>query len=347
MSAQKSILSFFGARATPPPAAPPSKASATTPPTVTSGNSDSSRPSPSCAPSAPPVTPVALGQKFTAAPSQSSQPAPSPGACPLCPTSLVTLTLLSLQPFLRPPRSLPPLAASTPPHPKYQPVPRRQRLPVHPFPSNAPLPPLSKRSLQTTTTTLPSSPPYTSPTAATTATRLLLLPPNASTLLQKLLPSSAATPPGPAPSTAPSPRSALCQPPRASQAAAAGIPRLFPTMIKCDIFNRYGSAKFEAANSERYHWLEDVRDAQGRRLGETGAPVIRRRLVCCLRVTAPASGYDSRTLFVPKDAAKKFTPFEGQVRCHRCMPLTNLLSKSLNAAVLVYQVSKLRRCSLL
>jgi len=26
-----------------------------------------------------------------------------------------------------------------------------------------------------------------------------------------------------------------------------------------------------------------------------------------------ASGYDSRTLFVPKDAAKKFTPFEGQV----------------------------------
>ena len=93
--------------------------------------------------------------------------------------------------------------------------------------------------------------------------------------------------------------------------------------IKCDIFNRYGSAKFEAANSERYHWLEDVRDAQGRRLGETGAPVERWRLVCCLRVTAPALGYDSRTLFVPKDAAKKFTPFEGQVRCLRCMPLTN------------------------
>ncbi len=83
--------------------------------------------------------------------------------------------------------------------------------------------------------------------------------------------------------------------------------------------NSYGSAKFEAANSERYHWLEDVRDAQGRRLGEPG--------------------YDSRTLFVPKDAAKKFTPFEGQV----LLPLFNFLSKSLNAAVLVDQVSKLRR----
>jgi hypothetical protein len=32
----------------------------------------------------------------------------------------------------------------------------------------------------------------------------------------------------------------------------------------------YGSAKFEAVNSERYHWLEDVKDAQGRRLGEPG-----------------------------------------------------------------------------
>lgn len=86
MSAQKSILSFFGARATPPPAAPPSKASATTPPTVISGNSDSSRPSPSCAATAtPPVTPVALGQKFTAAPSQTSQPAPSPGTFPPLP----------------------------------------------------------------------------------------------------------------------------------------------------------------------------------------------------------------------------------------------------------------------
>jgi hypothetical protein len=83
MSAQKSILSFFGARATPPPAAPPSKASTTTPPTVTSGNSDCSRPTPSCATATPPVTPVALGQKFTAAPSQTSQPAPSPGTHPL------------------------------------------------------------------------------------------------------------------------------------------------------------------------------------------------------------------------------------------------------------------------
>jgi hypothetical protein len=30
-------------------------------------------------------------------------------------------------------------------------------------------------------------------------------------------------------------------------------------------------------------------------------------------LTMMVSGYDSRTLFVPKDAAKKFTPFEGQV----------------------------------
>jgi hypothetical protein len=33
----------------------------------------------------------------------------------------------------------------------------------------------------------------------------------------------------------------------------------------------YGTAKFEAANSERYQWLENVRDAQGRRPGEPGA----------------------------------------------------------------------------
>ncbi len=33
----------------------------------------------------------------------------------------------------------------------------------------------------------------------------------------------------------------------------------------------YGSAKFEAANSERYQWLENVRDAQGRKIGEPGA----------------------------------------------------------------------------
>ncbi len=44
-------------------------------------------------------------------------------------------------------------------------------------------------------------------------------------------------------------------------------------------------------------------------------------------MTSAASGYDSRTLFVPKDAAKKFTPFEGQVGCHRCMPSANSLSK--------------------
>ncbi len=33
----------------------------------------------------------------------------------------------------------------------------------------------------------------------------------------------------------------------------------------------YGSAKFEAANSERYQWLENVRDAQGKKFGEPGA----------------------------------------------------------------------------
>ena len=37
-----------------------------------------------------------------------SQPAPSPGAYPFCPTTLVVLTLLSSQPCLRPPRSVPP-----------------------------------------------------------------------------------------------------------------------------------------------------------------------------------------------------------------------------------------------
>ena len=35
-----------------------------------------------------------------------SQPAPSPGTCPFCPTTLAVLTLLSSQPCLRPPRSV-------------------------------------------------------------------------------------------------------------------------------------------------------------------------------------------------------------------------------------------------
>eukprot|EP00960_Hanusia_phi_P046930 758113-Hanusia_phi.AAC.7 len=50
--------------------------------------------------------------------------------------------------------------------------------------------------------------------------------------------------------------------------------------------------KFEAINQERYKWLEDVKDASGKRPGE--------------------EGYDPRTLYIPKSAYSSFTQFEKQ-----------------------------------
>eukprot|EP00741_Cyanophora_paradoxa_P001424 tig00000489_g1377.t1 len=52
------------------------------------------------------------------------------------------------------------------------------------------------------------------------------------------------------------------------------------------------AAKFEAANQERYSWLADERDAQGRRPGE--------------------EGYDASTLRVPADKFAKLSDFEKQ-----------------------------------
>jgi len=45
-------------------------------------------------------------------------------------------------------------------------------------------------------------------------------------------------------------------------------------------------------NEERFTWLEDIKDSAGRRRGDPG--------------------YDPKTLFIPQDAWKKFTPFEKQ-----------------------------------
>jgi DNA mismatch repair protein MSH6 len=50
--------------------------------------------------------------------------------------------------------------------------------------------------------------------------------------------------------------------------------------------------KFKDKNERRYEWLLDIRDEQGRRIGEPG--------------------YDPRTLYIPKSAWKEFTPFEKQ-----------------------------------
>jgi hypothetical protein len=66
MSAQKSILSFFGARVTPSPLPPPAKAAEATPPTVSSGSSATSLPPKHHPQLTAPVTPIALGQKFSA-----------------------------------------------------------------------------------------------------------------------------------------------------------------------------------------------------------------------------------------------------------------------------------------
>ncbi|KAJ2140842.1 DNA mismatch repair protein msh6 [Coemansia sp. RSA 678] len=55
---------------------------------------------------------------------------------------------------------------------------------------------------------------------------------------------------------------------------------------------RARASAFAKKNEERYAWLEDPRDAQGLRPGD--------------------SGYDKRTLLVPKAAWDKFSPFERQ-----------------------------------
>jgi hypothetical protein len=50
--------------------------------------------------------------------------------------------------------------------------------------------------------------------------------------------------------------------------------------------------KFKDKNERRYDWLLDIKDEQGKRVGDPD--------------------YDSRTLYIPKTAWKEFTPFERQ-----------------------------------
>ncbi|KAI7900009.1 muts domain V-domain-containing protein [Cokeromyces recurvatus] len=50
--------------------------------------------------------------------------------------------------------------------------------------------------------------------------------------------------------------------------------------------------KFKEKNEERYYWLQDIKDVDGNRIG--------------------TAEYDPRTLYIPKSAWDKFTPFERQ-----------------------------------
>ncbi|KAF9917476.1 DNA mismatch repair protein msh6 [Lobosporangium transversale] len=65
-----------------------------------------------------------------------------------------------------------------------------------------------------------------------------------------------------------------------------------PTLLLKDDKKKERAAKFEEANTGRYRWLLDIRDAEKNPIG--------------------SPNYDPRTLYVPDDAWKKFTEFERQ-----------------------------------
>jgi hypothetical protein len=108
-----------------------------------------------------------------------------------------------------------------------------------------------------------------------------------------------------------------------------------------------------AAQSLRLQTVSDISGLKmsGMRKAESSASLVRWRVVAlsffphgivaffrCAFLTAYVLGYDSRTLFVPKEASKKFTPFENQV------PSLLLLLEFflIPFAVLGHQVTKLR-----
>lgn len=257
MSAQKSILSFFGARATPPPLAPPSKSSATTPPTIASGGSDSCRPSTGDSSTLPPVTPLALGQKFST-PAHASPSASSPGNLPLisisrissysCAQSITSASLVPSPPsFFAAFGSKQAFTSKGQIQPK-PPAAQSSRTAPPPAPSAALADDDDDAPL--VSAALPSAHDHRSDDDDRCPTSSNKRPCSPSQLAAKFSRYTAGS--SPVESRSSAPRNPL--PPRAL-AGGSG----------------FGSAKFEAANSERYQWLENVRDAQGRKLGEPGS----------------------------------------------------------------------------
>lgn len=266
MSAQKSILSFFGARSTPPPPVPSSKAPATTPPTITSAGSSHCPSSAGSASTPPPVTPVALGQQFTA-PFQTSQANASPGITPPSPPSPASCMF---------------------------------RLPSH-LPSTAPPAPTSFfaafGSKSSSTSHVGISSKVTSVHASSTPLKRAAPSPvpvasaiaddddDAPMVAICMRPASCdnddcdlSTPSGSKRPISPSQLAAKFSRYTAGSSPAEprtpAPPRSMAVARAAGGGSGYGSAKFEATNSERYHWLEDVRDAQGRRLGEPGVLLV-------------------------------------------------------------------------
>ena len=101
---------------------------------------------------------------------------------------------------------------------------------------------------------------------------------------------------------------------------ALSSPKRPPLAFLLQIARSAAAAATALPNSRR----QTARDINGSKMSGThreGDPESRVRLrralfflLCSISLlNAIVAGYDSRTLFVPKDAAKKFTPFEGQV----------------------------------